>query len=376
MKRFSLKFSTCAIAAILCFATWQSHASAQSYNRSHFNNFSGLTIPKQDAKIDGKTLVVESRYITPLLLTDTATIPAQAAFSFTARIACQNNKAHHTFHAKDSDGKTISVANPTWGIAFLITDSNNYYAVTLHCNNQDDNELNNNRQLFATLSQVQNGIATTIATYSSATLADIYTGTNTLRVEYDGAEKITVSLGKNVTSQIFTHSISATTAPTKEAILVGAAAKVATESTSLIIKPNPYCALRTDWTLSSIKQHLSKSDDPYEGIWHFLDRANDESIAKPGGKYTFATIRTESGYDIIYLDGSTTLAQRWTVGMRKGTLKSTIFTDTFDLKWHDADANCYSTEDYATFVGAEILALHLPLIKAQMRFSKVPLDKL
>lgn len=137
--------------------------------------------------------------------------------------------------------------------------------------------------------------------------------------------------------------------------------------------------LMTHWTIDSLAAYFSKSGDPVEGFWSFLDRDNDPAWAIPGGFYELAIVRSATeakAYDIIYLGGAKVDASRWREGMRKGRLRPTIFADHYSMEWTDSRFNA-DYEEITADVSAEgtILTLNFPLYHSKLRFSKRPLAK-
>ncbi len=130
----------------------------------------------------------------------------------------------------------------------------------------------------------------------------------------------------------------------------------------------------TGWTIETLKEYVTKSTDPAEGFWRYLDRENDPAYARPGGRYTLATVRNDSGqYDIIYVDGAQTYGDRWKPMMLKGILSPTIFSGHFDLAWYDSAFEAIDEDIHADITDGAILTLSFPLLKTKMRFSKIPL---
>ncbi len=130
--------------------------------------------------------------------------------------------------------------------------------------------------------------------------------------------------------------------------------------------------LDTGYSFEQLRERFSQSIDPAEGFWQYLDRENDTRYAHPGGRYLLATVKSDSGsgYDIIYLDGAITLANKWRPGMLKGRLKPTIFRDHFDLQWIDSTFDSIDTDIHADITDSAILTLSFPLLKTKLRFSK------
>ncbi|MCM1519862.1 MAG: hypothetical protein NC098_03675 [Lachnoclostridium sp.] len=135
--------------------------------------------------------------------------------------------------------------------------------------------------------------------------------------------------------------------------------------------PSASSSLMTGWTMETIAERLSKSNDPIEGYWRYLDRENDRRYARPGGEYHLAVLRGDAGtYDIIYVAGAETNRSLWMPGMLKGRLRATAFADHYDLEWYDAEMEPQGREAYATLTPPAILTFYFPLLKSQLRFTK------
>lgn len=128
----------------------------------------------------------------------------------------------------------------------------------------------------------------------------------------------------------------------------------------------------TSWTLESLERYLTQCNAP-EGMWRYLDRDMDPSIARLGGKYQVILIsNSDGGYDIIYYSGAETYADEWRCGMLKGTLTQSPFAGQYDLKWYDAQFGYHSDEAYATFSeNNRLLTISLPLLRATLRFARL-----
>lgn len=130
----------------------------------------------------------------------------------------------------------------------------------------------------------------------------------------------------------------------------------------------------TGWTMETLREHIASSTDPAEGFWKYLDRENDPEYARPGGRYTLATVRNDAGhYDIIYIDGAQTYGDRWKPMMLKGVLLPTIFSSHYDLNWYDSAFEAMDEDIHADITDGAILTLSFPLLKTKLRFSKMPL---
>lgn len=116
---------------------------------------------------------------------------------------------------------------------------------------------------------------------------------------------------------------------------------------------------------AAIKEYLSGSTDPCEGIWEFMDRENDPSKAVPGSAYVLATVSDgKGGYEIVNMSDP---------GMfLKGRMKATRFASNYDLTWRDRSGRDVGPECYAVFEIQNLtLRLYFPLLGASMRFRRI-----
>lgn len=116
--------------------------------------------------------------------------------------------------------------------------------------------------------------------------------------------------------------------------------------------------------------YLLRSTDKMEGIWKVYDRTLDEDFLRLGGDYSFALVKSSSGYDLIYLSGARTENFPWIPGMIKARLRPTGFSDIFDVSWTDASGHSINSE-----IKAEgeypFLTLLFPYESSNIRLRKV-----
>ena len=140
--------------------------------------------------------------------------------------------------------------------------------------------------------------------------------------------------------------------------------------------PSPEAVASSEWAADSLDLRLAASPDPIDGYWMYLDRVNDPSYARLGGRYTLALVSDgDRGYDIIYVDGARTLADRWRPMMLKGRLRPTIFENHYTLEWIDSEFRTMTEDMHADIEQGAILTLSFPLLKTTLRFSKVPVSR-
>lgn len=126
----------------------------------------------------------------------------------------------------------------------------------------------------------------------------------------------------------------------------------------------------TTWTEESISDRMIRAIKP-EGIWEFLDRENDPKSARLGGRYSFALIRDNDTYLIIYCNGAEINRSQWRTGMLKGKLMPTKFKGQYNLLWYDSMFTDRGDEGYATIdEESQLLTIYFPILKATLRFTR------
>lgn len=199
---------------------------------------------------------------------------------------------------------------------------------------------------------------------------DLYAGYNSLAVQIENKEA-SVYVGNRQLKHLFDFPVSGN--PMGEAIVM-CDKKMDVRWSYTKSKPDIGKYLRTDWTLDTLKSYIALSNDPMESFWTYLDRENDSEKAALGGRYTLASVKSDGGYDLIYISGAKTNRQNWNCGMKKGHLVPTAFADSYDLIWYDAMLDPMDGDDEANaYVGDQgmILTLNFPLLLARVRFAKV-----
>ena len=82
-------------------------------------------------------------------------------------------------------------------------------------------------------------------------------------------------------------------------------------------------------------------------------------------------MKTEDGYDLIYVQGAEVKKSLWQPGMLKGHITKTVFTDNYDAMWIDATMEPFDKDVYGSIENGIILKLDFPVYKSQVRFAKV-----
>ena len=193
---------------------------------------------------------------------------------------------------------------------------------------------------------------------------------NTLCIDVDD-HGINVSIGKEELHEVMEANIARPAGPVRVGYLVGAGARVAVERAVLTIENDHQVSPVTTWTLDALDEYLVQSADPIEGYWKYLDRDMQDEWLRLGGRYTLATVRSDSGYDLIYIEGAQVKKSMWQPGMIKGHMTKTAFSGNYDLSWTDATMEPIGEDAYATVENGIILTLYFPEYRSQVRFAKV-----
>ena len=131
--------------------------------------------------------------------------------------------------------------------------------------------------------------------------------------------------------------------------------------------------LSSGMSVDEIERYFSENTHQApEGIWEYLDRDTDPSLALPGGSYRLAVMKSGEGdFMVIYLGGAVTNASAWHPGMVKGRIRDLGFTDHYGLEWNDAMMLPMDSECYAELPSPEVISFHFPLWgNASLRFRK------
>lgn len=339
-------------------------AKADVHYQSHLNSFEEFP----NCTVTDNRMVIDNKTAEPEIHLDTAKVDAYR-FKIVGRMSNLNNGGNKSYKVS-SEGKTVKIDSPTWGLAFNYVDDLNYCAVVLQCVNSTAGDVTDHRVMMCRLVEVADGVSKIIDEAEVTKNVSLYEGDNLMAVTYaDGITSFSIG-HKKLKVVMTTQAISY--APTfKAGIYAGAASKLTVERFVIKDDINPADKLVTQWTEASLDQHFEASYDINEGYWTYLDRNMDEQKVKMGGRYTFALVRNDDGYDIIYVSGAQVHSKLWKAGMLKGRLTKTTFLDEYNLIWYDADMKEMTLDLSANIAMGSILTLRFPTLGSQMRLSKM-----
>lgn len=345
-----------------------------------YNHFHRINLNSK-ATISDKYLQLSNTSERSIVVTDSTSIDAFANYKFYMRFANLHNQEGKSYKIIDNQGATKSISSTECGLVFNYIEGN-FWMVTASCDNSSlYNESVDTRSITIKLIKVVNGKRHVIKQTTLDKGVDLYEDYNYLGVTINGKE-VTVKAGKNELKDVLSHNLSETETPestfgfpsVKVGYFVGPGALISIERTVLSFnapKQSSQVNLETHWTREALDRHFANSKNPYEGYWTYLDRDMEDKWLKIGGRYTIALVETGTGYDVIYVDGAQVKKSQWHIGMRKGEMIKTIFTDNFTGKWYDATQEIIDQDIYVTFESGVILTFKFPVYKSQVRFSKI-----
>ena len=349
----------------------------KSYYNSASNNFGGL-FPYPGMRMAGRykaieenMLIEENATMATALTIDTMFINS-TAYRYQIKFANLNNKQGKTRTIKNPmTGEKTTINSTEWGLVFNYDIEGNYCAVVLSCDNSAPfNDITDQRTM--SLKVIQR-FGTDTRELAQATLSrgvSLEDDMNTLSIDVNERE-VKVSIGKDELQEVVETSLTRSNGPLQVGYLVGPGARVAIERAVLTIENEKQVAAKTLWTREALDEYFTVSADPVEGYWKYLDRDMQDQWLRLGGRYTLAVVRSDDGYDIIYIDGAQVKKLLWHEGMLKGHMTKTVFSGNYDATWIDATMEPLEKDVQATIENGVILTMSFPVFKSQVRFAKV-----
>lgn len=122
---------------------------------------------------------------------------------------------------------------------------------------------------------------------------------------------------------------------------------------------------------SLVDEYLADSEDPMEGYWLIYDRSLEESLVRLGGDYRLAMVRSDDGYDLLYMSGAVTNAGSWTPGMVKCRLRPSGADGIWRVEWTDSMFVPISNEVQAQVEGdSGLIKIQFPYHRSSMRLIR------
>lgn len=104
-------------------------------------------------------------------------------------------------------------------------------------------------------------------------------------------------------------------------------------------------------------------------VWKYIDHEIDPSYARRGGDYCLRSVRTDNGYDLVYISGATVCPENWTAGDIKGRLIESAVSGNYDLIWIGSELDS-DFRDAHGVIENDIMTLTFPFDKARLRFVR------
>lgn len=327
---------------------------------------------EQSAKVQDGKLVLDNTTSSPLVAINNFPI-SNADFTLSIVFANKHNSERKRYTFIDTDGNTHKIANPSWGVVWNYIDDNNYDALELRCNNTSLNDIYDTRYLTANVVRISNGEKQILSTTRFDDSSQIHVGEefNAITLLKRG-EHLSIIINGGIRKMIASFKDYEIQSG-KAGILAGAGARV--EMKRLYVKYEPLLQkeLTTNYTLDILEEYFKTATDKNEGYWEYLDRDLGNNNIRLGGKYKLAIIKSDEGYDILFVDGANHNSKEWKFGMIKGQMTSTPFIDVYKLTWYDSMFHPFSDfhEDATARFQADVLTINLPINNSSIRFYKI-----
>lgn len=333
------------------------------YNTVH-NQFASIDW-KSTAQISGNDLTCDNKLAYPVMLLDTNHVSAES-YRFYARLSNAHNAEGKRYY---SGGKKCDFTEV--GIVFLYANQKDYWTATLHAfNSHPHDDMIDKRMMHLSVSHIVDGKATFVRDSDFSAGFDIRGGYNVIGVDVDGS-KVKVVAGHDKLTEIMTIDAGPISQPVHMGCLIGSGALMKLERTVISLRSSNRMICETGWTREKLDSLFTVSDNQLEGYWQYLDRDMDDQWLRLGGRYTIALVASGDHYDIVYVDGAEVKQNDWHLGMLKGRLDKTIFTDNYKAQWIDATHRDMGRDVQASVEQGVILTLKFPVWNSEVRFSRI-----
>lgn len=321
------------------------------------------------ATIDNK-LDINNTTASNYVLVDSTILPTN--YRYSVLLANSNNTYDNSVNVIDSDSSISTIEATCWGIAFDIQQNGDMLTIELQGNNgYKYDDLNYNRSMTISLFKHSSGESTLIESVAVNSNVDLNDGDNVLTVDVNN-NNIRVLIGRKKPRVVMEKEGERKDGNYQVGIWAGAGSHVKLKRGLLAFEPDKRMIVPTLWTKESLEEYLAQSVDPMEGMWQYLDRDVEEKIARMGGRYTIATVKADNNsYYIIYCSGAQVNNGSWKPFLLKGKLSQTIFSNNYDAMWIDSTFNVIENDVQATIENGVILSIKFPVLKSQLRFSKI-----
>lgn len=115
--------------------------------------------------------------------------------------------------------------------------------------------------------------------------------------------------------------------------------------------------------------YLERSSDSMEGIWGVFDLMLEDDRLRMGGDYLLALVKSDTGYDILYIGGAVKNPSSWSPGILKGRLVASPFEGIYNVEWIDVTGK--TVEGIKAQSDNGLLRLVFPDDSSELRLRKV-----
>lgn len=304
------------------------------------------------------------------ILTESVNLPHN--YTYTIKLSTPNNRPGKSNTIAIDDRMTVKTNTIIWGVALDIQPNGDM--ITIECesdNSKFNDELVNQRQNKLSVRAHSATHTTTLVSKTIDKGINLYDKSNILSVNAID-DKITISMGRKDVKEILSVNTKRTTNTCQAGIIIGPGTRLSIERTMLNFYRDSRMIIDTKWTKDKLDEYFSQATSPIEGYWQYLDRDLEDKWMRLGGNYIIALVANkDNGFDIIYMDGAQTNKTNWKPFLLKGKLYPTIFNNTYQAMWIDSTFEPLNNEVQATIEDGVILSIKFPILKSQLRFSKI-----
>lgn len=304
------------------------------------------------------------------ILTESVNLPHN--YTYTIKLSTPNNRPGKSNTIAIDDRMTVKTNTIIWGVALDIQPNGDM--ITIECesdNSKFNDELVNQRQIKLSVRAHSATHTTTLVSKTIDKGINLYDKSNILSVNAID-DKITISMGRKDVKEILSVNTKRTTNTCQAGIIIGPGTRLSIERTMLNFYRDSRMIIDTKWTKDKLDEYFSQATSPIEGYWQYLDRDLEDKWMRLGGNYIIALVANkDNGFDIIYIDGAQTNKTNWKPFLLKGKLYPTIFNNTYQAMWIDSTFEPLNNEVQATIEDGVILSIKFPILKSQLRFSKI-----
>jgi len=319
-----------------------------------------LVIPALTSRADGKSRLIEYIEGVNAVADTTISLPAFHQGASAGIVECRA--------AILNDRPLQGLSSRSWGLVIARD-----YTVSITSGNISLDDIVNEPYCLIAVTRGDSVMASAKITRDVATMPRRY---NTLIAALDKSGKVAISVGNTIPKPVLDVKLPVNPLSEPPQLTVCGQIDVSTLVAETIVEPVALIECLPPDSLSILLKRVAGSANPVEGVWDFLDRDTDNSMARQGGRYSLLSVAGEDGnIDILYLGGAVVNAQSWRPGMKKGRLRPTIFNQSYELDWTDATGESMGPDCHATIEQGAILTLNFPLYKSSLRFSRRPAQK-